>query len=307
MSRGILTAALVILVLCAAPAYAQRAARPAPKTAKPPTLAPTDAWDTFSADITLRRSRVGADGQPIGDSAPAQRYHWERSSASGRWKTTMTLAPAEGQSARALHGNAALDDRLLIARIVDDEDGSGPQIYNKDGERLRAPNALDTLFPAAAGRDPARSPRQPAGPSTALRASPSTPPRAGQRARPAQSPSQLVDNHFLKKSAREARRTALQRRHGAPSGQVRGLDRYVSTKDDRTDETLVDRQLQLPVEANVVRGGTLVSHRTISYEDAAGDLVVRRRVRTERLVSSKSGERAIVELEFSNVRLEQRR
>ena len=88
---------------------------------------------------------------------------------------------------------------------------------------------------------------------------------------------------------------------------MRGLDRYVTTTGDRTDETLVDRQLQLPVEANVVRGGRLVSHRTISYEDAAGDLVVRRRVRTERLVSPTTGERAIVELEFTNVRLEQRR
>ena len=291
MHGGTSTAALVILTLSAAPSYAQRATTAAPKPAKPPTLAPTDAWDTFSTDITLRRSRVGADGQPVGDGESAQRYHWERSSASGHWKTSMTLAPAAGQSLRALHGNAPLDDRLLIARIVDDEDGSGPRIYSKDGEPLRAPGALDTLFPAAAGRDPARAPRPP----------------AAKAARPAQSPSQLVDNHFIKKSAREARRAALQRRHGAPSGQVRGLDRYVTTKGDRTDETLVDRQLQLPVEANVVRGGRLVSHRTISYEDAAGDLVVRRRVRTERLVSPTTGERAVVELEFTNVRLEQRR
>ena len=293
MSRGTSTAALAILVFCAAPAYAQRAPAAPSKPAKPSTLAPTDAWDTFSADITLRRSRVGADGQPIGGSESAQRYHWERSSASGHWKTTMTVAPVEGQSQRALHGNAALDDRLLIARIVDEEDGSGPRIYNKGGELLRASGDLDKLLPGAADRS---RPQRRAEAKT-----------AGQRSRPPQSPSEFVDNHFIKKGAREARRAALQRRHGAPAGQVRGLDRYLTAKGDRTEETLVDRQLQLPVEANVVRGGRLVSHRTIAYDDAAGDLVVRRRVRTERLVSPASGERAVVELEFTNVRLEQRR
>jgi hypothetical protein len=294
MHRATATAALLILSVFpgASPAHAQRASATPPKAA---SLAPTDAWDTFSADITLRRSRVNADGQPIGDSAVAHRYHWERSSASGHWQTTMTLAPADAQSLRTVHGNAAIDDRLLIARIVDDEDGSGPRIYNKRGDLLRAPGRLDELLPATPGSDRERPARQPAAKA------------AGQQPRGVPSPSQWADNHFIKRSGHDARRLALQRRHGRPTGQVRGLDRYVTTNADRTEETLVDRQLQLPVETNVVREGRLISHKTMSYEDAAGDLVVRRRVHTERVVSPQTGERAIVELEFTNTRLEQRR
>jgi len=287
-------AALAILCVCAglSPADAQptRAA-----AAKPSSLAPTDSWDTFSADITLRRSRIDASGQPLGDGASAQQYHWERSSATGRWKTTMTLAPASPVSLRTLRGNTALDDRLLVARIEDDEDGSGPQIYNKRGDLLRTPGALDQLLPATPGRDPAPAPRQPATQA------------AGQRPRAAQSAALWVDNHFIKRNGQDARRLALQRQHGRPVGQVRGFDRYVITHGDRTEETLVDRQLQVPVETNVVHQGRLVAHRTMSYAAAGADLVVRRSVRTERMVSPETGERAIVDIEFTNVRLEQRR
>ena len=287
-------AALAILGVCAgaSPAYAQPAPAPASKAA---SLAPTDAWDTYSADITLRRSRVDAEGQPAGDGVSAQQYHWERSSATGHWKTTMTLA-ASPVSLRTLRGSAALDDRLLVARIEDDEDGSGPRIYNKRGDRLRTPGALDQLLPATRGVEPGRLPSPPA-----------TRAAAGRRPRATQSASQWIDNHFIKRKGQDARRLALQRRHGPPSGQVRGLDRYVTTHGDRTEETLVDRQLQVPVETNIVRQGRLVSHRTMSYAQAGGDLVVRRSIRTERLVSPKTGERAIVEIEFANVRLEQRR
>ena len=154
-------AALAILCVCAgaSPAYAQPAQAAASKAA---SLAPTDAWDTFSADITLRRSRVDAAGQPAGDGVSAQQYHWERSSATGHWKTTMTLAPASPVWLRTLRGTAALDDRLLVARIEDDEDGSGPRIYNKRGDRLRTPGALDQLLPATRGVEPGRLPSPPA-------------------------------------------------------------------------------------------------------------------------------------------------
>ena len=291
---GVTAAALAIICVCAGASLAS--AQPAPAASKAASLAPTDAWNTFSADITLRRRRVDAAGQPVGDSVTAQHYHWERSSATGRWKTTMTLAPASPVSLRMLRGSAALDDRLLVARIEDDEDGSAPRVYNKRGDTLRAPGALNELLPATRGGDPGRWPPPPA-----------TKAAKGQRPHATQSASQWIDHHFIRRSGHDARRLAFQRRHGPPVGQVRGLDRYVTTHGDRTEETLVDRQLQVPVEANLVREGRLVSHRTMSYAPAGGDFVVRRSIRTEHLVSSKTGERAIVDIEFANVRLEQRR
>jgi hypothetical protein len=291
---GVTAPALAIVCVCAGASPAS--AQPAPTAPKAASLAPTDAWNTYSADITLRRHRVDAAGQPVGDSVTAQQYHWERSSATGHWKTTMTLGPASPALLRTLRGTAALDDRMLVARIEDDEDGSGPRIYNKRGDLLRAPGALDQLLPPSAGTDPQRLPHPP--PARGA---------GGQRPQATQSASQWIDNHFIKRNGHEARRRAFQRQHGPPVGHVRGLDRYVTTHGDRTDETLVDPQLQVPVETNVVREGRLVSHRTMSYAAAGSDLVVRRSIRTERLVSSKTGERAIVEIEFANVRLEQRR
>ena len=288
-----ISGAFAIVCVCAGawPASAQPAS-----ASQAASLAPPDAWNTFSADMTLRRSRVDAAGQPVGDSVTAQQYHWERSSATGHWKTTMTLAPASPLSLRTLSGTAPVDDRLLVARIEDDEDGSGPRIFNKRGELLRAPSALDHVLPATPDADPARLPHPPASKTA-----------KGQPPHATQPVSQWIDNHFIKRNSHDARRLAFQRRHGPPVGQVRGLDRYVTTHGDRMEETLVDRQLQVPVEANVVRQGQLVSHRTMSYAPAGGDFVVRRSIRTERLVSSKTGERAVVEIEFTNVRLEQRR
>ena len=291
---GVTAAALAIICVCAGASLAS--AQPAPAASKAASLAPTDAWNTLSADITLRRSRVDAAGQPVGDSVTAQQYHWERSSATGHWKTTMTLAPASPVAQRTLSGTAPVDDRLLVARIEDDEDGSGPRIFTKHGDVLRAPSSPDQLLPPRPDGDPARLPPPPASKAA-----------NGQRPHATQSVSQWIESHFIKRNGHDARRQAFQRRHGPPSGQVRGLDRYVTTHGDRTDETLVDRQLQVPVEANVVRQGQLVSHRTMSYAPAGGDYVVRRSIRTERLVSAKTGERAVVEIEFANVRLEQRR
>lgn len=293
----IASSALTLLCLAAAApvANAQRAPAPAAPPTRPPGLAPTDPWDTFSADMTLQRSRVDANGRRVGGEPIAQRYHWERSSVTGHWKTTLTLAPAAPVSLRTVHGAAAVDDRLLVARIEDAEDGTGPKIYDKDGRLLPTPSVIDQLLPALAARDAAIAPRLPAA---------ATP---GQRSRTTPAHARLADNQVIKRSGKDARRLALQRQHGSPVGQVRGLDRYVKARADRTEETLVDTQLQLPVETNVVREGRLVSQRTVSYAPAGADLIVRHRVHTERLLSPQSGERAVVDIEFSNVRLEQRR
>src|SRR6185295_10742121 len=110
----------------------------------------------------------------------------------------------------------------------------------------------------------------------------------GQRSRVTPAPARLGDNQLIKRSGSNARRLALQRQHGVPVGKVRGLDRYVKARADRTEEILVDTQLQLPVETNVVRDGRLVSQRTVSYAAAGADLIVRHRVHTERLLSPRT-------------------
>jgi hypothetical protein len=105
-------------------------------------------------------------------------------------------------------------------------------------------------------------------------------------------------------SGRAARRAALVRDHGTPQGTVRGLERFVSTARGATTEVLSDPTWAVPVEINVTENGSLVSHSTLSYDQDPGAGLVRRRLRTELLLSPESGDRSQVDFEFSNIRLD---
>jgi hypothetical protein len=98
-----------------------------------------------------------------------------------------------------------------------------------------------------------------------------------------------------------ARRTALERANGAPRERVRGLDRFVSHKGDTAIETLVDPAWVVPVEVNIVRDGALAMHTVITYAGGADGALVRQRLQSTRLAGS-AGERATVDMQFSNVR-----
>lgn len=84
---------------------------------------------------------------------------------------------------------------------------------------------------------------------------------------------------------------------------MRGLERFLQDRDGSTTEVLSDPVWSVPVEVNVVRGGALVSHTVLSYEEDPGVGLVRRRMRSEQLVSPESGNRALVDYELSNIRL----
>ena len=103
------------------------------------------------------------------------------------------------------------------------------------------------------------------------------------------------------------RRAALERQHGKPVGRIGGFDRFLTTRGEDTVEVLADSQTALPVEINTVRGGALVAHTTVSYTAGAGGSLVRRSVHTEHALPSPDGERAVTDIEFANVRFEERR
>jgi hypothetical protein len=88
---------------------------------------------------------------------------------------------------------------------------------------------------------------------------------------------------------------------------VKGHDRYLKHTDDGTIEMLVDPEWGVPVEVNVVRGQTLVSHTTCSYETGPEGSLLSRSVRGEQRLSKGPFVRIINEVEFTNVRLERRR
>ena len=91
---------------------------------------------------------------------------------------------------------------------------------------------------------------------------------------------------------------------GSPQGLVRGLERFVQSRDGHTTEVLSDPAWSVPVEINVVRDGVLVSHSVLSYDEDPGAGLVRRRIRSEQLLSPESGDRALVDFELSNIRLD---
>jgi hypothetical protein len=111
-------------------------------------------------------------------------------------------------------------------------------------------------------------------------------------------------DHLLPSVAgRATRRAAFTRDMGSPQGLVRGLERFLQEREGRTTEVLSDPLWSVPVEVNVVRDGALVSHTVMSYEEDPGVGLVRRRMRSEQLVSPESGDRALVDFELSNIRL----
>jgi hypothetical protein len=241
-------------------------------------LSPSDVWDTFSADVTIRRRLVMANGT-AGVEAPAVRYRWTRSARRGGWRSALDLL---------LPGA----DRLVL-HIEDDEDGTPVRAYDQHGAPIRmasvedrqvlgepVPGSLivpplprllypDAVRPAAPGRD-------------------------------------WVDGFIAVPSRHGRRRAALQARFGRPAGRVRRMDRFVERGSDRTLEVLADAESALPVEINVVRDGALVAHSTLTYAAGRDGTLVRRRIHAERLVSAKTGQRAVADVQLSNVRLERR-
>ena len=251
-------------------------------------LSTNDDWDTLVADVTVLTRRVTRRGDPMGFAAAPWRYRLERSRTPGGWRTAFTIQSPGGRALLTPSGSTPSDDSNEIARIEDDEDGSSPRFYDRRGRAVSAPAAaLAAVRPTdvAAFLHPA----------------------ARRSVRRAASDSSWVQGLLAAPHARSERRAALEGRHGRAVGQVRGLDRYLSADGDRLREVLVDPVSALAVEINVTRAGTLISQRTTSYVPGANGTLVKRRVRSERLLSDESGTRAITDIEFTGVRLERRR
>jgi hypothetical protein len=116
-----------------------------------------------------------------------------------------------------------------------------------------------------------------------------------------------IDGLVPARERKESRRAAVRRRLGAAHGKVRGFDRYLQPTDDGTTEVLVDADWSVPVEINVMRGGVLQSHTTYSYTPGPGGALVRSRSHSEHLLPEGKGKRLAIDIELTNVLLEERR
>jgi hypothetical protein len=284
-----------------------------PKASAPPSVPLRDRdWDTMSVDVTVRHWRQMTAGEAPPPTLPTTRYHFERSLVSGQWKTVLTIVDQPALIATSA-GDAMHVNTSRIVRIENDEDGTPVRFFNQRGERVTLPAGTSpvAVAPLATTAAPAAS-----GTSTG------TPDLAGalqrfamQQATPRQGVTRPAATRdwaevlVASPADRTRRKQALERTFGPVVGQVRGLDRVVRVKADakNVDELLVDPKSGLPLEANTMRNGQLVSQRTFAYEqNAAGDLV-RRGIRTESLVPNDSSRHMVVDVEFSHLTFERRR
>ena len=276
-------------------------------TSRTPGVAPAPAWDTFSADVTIRRRMVRKDGTP-GPEAPEMRYRWVRTLGDTGWKTTMTVLSVSADVVQTSKGAQAVSRKVPVSRIEIGDARSPARIFDAEGRMLfMLPTAPppDTSGPASGAALPAEL-EAVRGAAAAFKANLASAVTAGTDAghTPADLRSREWVEHLLPTAAgRGARRAALVRDMGSPQGLVRGLERFVHDRDGHTTEVLSDPTWSVPVEINVARDGVLVSHSVLSYDEDPGAGLVRRRIRSEQLLSPESGDRALVDFELSNIRL----
>jgi hypothetical protein len=241
------------------------------------------------ADLRIRQQQVNASGRAIGVASPGVTLHVDRRQASGRWHVTISLAGIDRPRVRTNKGTSLLDNPFFVTRLEYDEGSGGePAFYDAAGRRVTVATDAQRRqlgLPASqrktnwdvnvlAGRVMRMSP-----PAQALTAG-------------------LVTDSST--SERDKRRQRLEQRYGRSSGRVRGLDRFVVSVPDETEEVLVAPDTALPVEINATQRGALVAHLQFTY-DRTSTGFVRRLLRSEQAVGDAAGSRAVTEIELANL------
>jgi hypothetical protein len=250
-------------------------------------VGPEKSKGAVRADVTIRRGRVSADGQPIGASTPAVTYRCETVETAQGHKTVMTLLHAEAPVVQHGGGASPLEQAFSISRIEDAGDGRPPRIFNNRGVEVRAPDPSLLQQPTL---------RRPLPPSPSGDADAAPDPRGFRGG--------FAGAMVHRRADLGARQRALQQAFGRPLGRTGGLDRFVMSTGAETREALVDPEAAIPVEVNVARDGQLVEHTRHTYQRSADGTLVRRATHSEQLVPGGRGERLVVDVEFSDVRLD---
>lgn len=245
-----------------------------------------------TADIVVRHSRVDATGRARGRQPVEVAYRLERTRTARGWTSVMKLTRRPKAMVRGSDGDLAIDRVPAVTRIEDPGDGTPVRVFNARGVEVRLPSRSDVRALAK-------------GAPGALRGL-GLPGAAADGTEQSEPPAAAADDpvRALLAVAGDKRRADVARRLGPPSGRVRGLDRHTVSEGDEITETLVDPASGLPVETSVVKDGRRVEHITQVYARAAGGAMLRRSLRTERLLPDGAGDRLITDVEFAGVRFE---
>lgn len=118
---------------------------------------------------------------------------------------------------------------------------------------------------------------------------------------PAAGPGQWLEGLLATAAGRSARARALQDKHGKAVGRLRGLDRFLTQRENGTEEVLADPRAALPIEINTVRDGVLEQHIVFEYDRRPDGAWARRLMRSEQPVPGSAGHRARMTVEFTNL------
>lgn len=278
-----LAALLTTVAVQLAEAHRERASG-RPSTAAIVGLVSPD-WDRFSADVTMRLSRVRSDGTAVGPTAPETTFHLERSRTISGISSVASFRPST-QTVVGLDGARPLSGAPRAMRLEDDGNGTPIRAFNAQGQQLRAPTDQERQR----FRDLVRNRRD-------RQQASSTPPRTVTAPRD-------MDALVYTAAQRQNRQQAVERLYGPSVGQVRGFVRYLKTAGNTTSELLVDPESFAPVETNMVRNGSLATHTVYTYSPVPDVGLVQHRIRSEQGVGSL---RLVTETELTNIRFERGR
>jgi len=237
------------------------------------SLRPVDAWNTLTVDMVVKRQRLTSAGDAIGAPTPNATYRLERSSRSGSWKTVVTVLAVARPPIYSFSGALTSPQPFSVARIEDDEDGSPVRAYGANGGLLTPTLLANTTSSTISART------------------------TGQ---------QWLDTFVAAPGKKTARQQAFERTYGK-AVKAGTLNKYARLQTNGSDEVLVDPKTVVPVEANTIRAGKRLGHRTFLYGAAPDSALVRTNVHADTVVATDTGNRSIVDTTFSNVCLELRR
>lgn len=233
-----------------------------------------EGWNTLSLDVTVKRSRIAASGTLIAEQAGA-RYHVERSSKSGNWKTVVTVQQIDRTPLYSLNGLVGSPTPFPVARLEDDEDGTPVRAYDSLGRSLKMPASSSpvTLGP------------------------PLFPTRVTGKA--------WINSLVYSGGNKTGRQAELERKYGKGTKINTTTMRYRKGDAVQTDELLADMKFD-PTETTLTKNTVKVAHRQFTYAPAYTDTLVRTKIRSESEITSSSTDRAVVETYFGNIKLERR-
>lgn len=256
-------------------------------------------WNVFTADVTVRRSMMRPDGTPALPPA-VETYRWERVQTATGWRTSMTLLTQTRPVVATRSGPASLPDMPTVTRIEDDESGRAPRFFTRDGVEVLLPTSsriAEFRRADAPGVDALTVEQALGAAAPGAMGSPATRPAGGR---------EWIRALVMSAGSRAERVQAFSRQFGARAAVVRGLGQYVRDDADGRREVLVDERDGVPVEANVVEQGALVSHSTFDYERTLSGALIRRAVRLERALSAAGAARMVTEVRYDNIRVDQK-